>query len=484
MFKHKIAIKLGLNFAVALIIFAVLIGSVFVTLFKQYTVDIHKVQLEKYAGILAQTIASSSNELHGRGRHMGYGMYLCFVSEFMGTDVWIVDENLNLITPNMHNHRMMMYNQYKYSELPDNASEVINEVFDDKTVFSEDFSGVLSQLTLTVGVPIKDDTGKVWGAVLLHSPVSGTTNAIYQGIKILIISIILALLIVLGLSMLLSYFFTKPLAKMKSVALELANGNYQSKCDIKQNDEIGELSRVLDLLARRLDEASKESRQLEQMRKDFVANISHELRTPVTVIRGSLEALCDKVITDPKQIENYHQQMLNEAKFLQRLVGDLLDLSRLQNPHFAIEKQKLSLNDVLADVVRSARQIAQFKEVKINLIRPKQEEFDLQLIGDYGRLRQMFLIILDNAIKFSSKRGSVDLLVSNNEIIIRDYGIGIKKEDLPYIFTRFYKTCDKQNKTGTGLGLAIAKQIAKRHDIELTARNNSFGGADFVFNFS
>lgn len=482
MFKHKIAIKLGLNFAVALIIFAILIGSVFVTLFKQYTVDIHKVQLEKYAEILAQAI--SSNELHGRGHHMGYGMYLCFVSEFMGTDVWIVDENLNLITPNMHNHRMMMYNQYKYSELPKNASEVINEVFDDKTVFSEDFSGVLSQLILTVGVPIKDDTGKVWGAVLLHSPVSGTTNAIYQGIKILIISIILALLIVLGLSMLLSYFFTKPLAKMKSVALELANGNYQSKCDIKQNDEIGELSRVLDLLAKRLDEASKESEQLEQMRKDFVANISHELRTPVTVIRGSLEALCDKVITDPEQVADYHRQMLSEAKFLQRLVGDLLDLSRLQNPHFAIEKQKLSLNDVLSDVVRSARQIAQTKEVNINLIKSEQELFNLQLIGDYGRLRQMFLIVLDNAIKFSSKKRTIDLLVNNTEIVIRDYGIGIQTEDLPHIFTRFYKTRDKQNKNGTGLGLAIAKQIAQRHDIELSARNNSFGGADFVFKFS
>ena len=402
MFKHKIAVKLSINFAVALIIFAILIGGVFIVLFNQYTVDIHKAQLEKYAEILAQTISSSSpNEKSGHGRHMGYGMYICFVSQFIGTDVWIVDENLNLITPNMHNHRMMMYNQYKFSELPPNASEVINEVFDNKTVFSESFSGVLSQLTLTVGVPIKDNNEKVWGAVLLHSPVAGMTNAIYQGIKILIVSIILALLIVLGLSMLLSYFFTKPLAKMKSVALELANGNYKSKCEVKQDDEIGELSRVLDLLAVRLDAASKESQQLEQMRKDFVANISHELRTPVTVIRGSLEALCDKIITDPKQIEDYHQQMLNEAKFLQRLVGDLLDLSRLQNPHFAIEKQQLSLNDVLSDVIRSARQIAKQKNVNINLIKSNQEAFNKELIGDYGRLRQMFLIILDNAIKFS-----------------------------------------------------------------------------------
>lgn len=473
MLNNKIALKLSLSFALALIIFSIIISGVFLVLFKQYTVDLHKTQLQNYAQSLAQSLSSGR-----RYNGMGYGAYLYFSSEIMGYNVWIVDENMNVITPRNMQHHKMMHANYTFSELPPNASEVIREVFQDKTVFSEGFSDVLSQLTLTVGVPIKDANGKVWGAVLLHSPVEGTTDGIYQGLMILGISIILALIIVLALAILFSYFFTKPLTKMKSVAMQLAEGNYQAKCNIKQKDEVGELANVMDLLAGRLDEASKESLKLEQMRKDFVSNISHELRTPVTVIRGSLEALCDKIITDPKQIDEYHLQMLNEAKFLQRLVGDLLDLSRLQNPDFAIEKQELNLNDVISDVVRSARQIAKNKNININI---DLKNPNLKISGDYGRLRQMFLIILDNAIKFSFENNKVDVLTKNDTIIIRDYGIGINEKDLPHIFDRFYKTHGEHNKVGTGLGLAIAKQIAERHNIELIAQNNFYGGAKFIF---
>lgn len=473
MLNNKIALKLSLSFALALIIFSIIISGVFLVLFKQYTVDLHKTQLQNYAQSLAQSLSSGR-----RYNGMGYGAHLYFSSEIMGYNVWIVDENMNVITPRNMQHHKMMHANYTFSELPPNASEVIREVFQDKTVFSEGFSDVLSQLTLTVGVPIKDANGKVWGAVLLHSPVEGTTDGIYQGLMILGISIILALIIVLALAILFSYFFTKPLTKMKSVAMQLAEGNYQAKCNIKQKDEVGELANVMDLLAGRLDEASKESLKLEQMRKDFVSNISHELRTPVTVIRGSLEALCDKIITDPKQIDEYHLQMLNEAKFLQRLVGDLLDLSRLQNPDFAIEKQELNLNDVISDVVRSARQIAKNKNVSINI---DLKNPNLKIFGDYGRLRQMFLIILDNAIKFSFENNKVDVLAKNDIIIIRDYGIGINEKDLPHIFDRFYKTHGEHNKVGTGLGLAIAKQIAERHNIGLIAQNNFDGGAKFIF---
>lgn len=473
MLNNKIALKLSLSFALALIIFSIIISGVFLVLFKQYTVDLHKTQLQNYAQSLAQSLSSGK-----RYNGMGYGAHLYFSSEIMGYNVWIVDENMNVITPRNMQHHKMMHANYTFSELPPNASEVIREVFQDKTVFSEGFSDVLSQLTLTVGVPIKDANGKVWGAVLLHSPVEGTTDGIYQGLMILGISIILALIIVLALAILFSYFFTKPLTKMKSVAMQLAEGNYQAKCNIKQKDEVGELANVMDLLAGRLDEASKESLKLEQMRKDFVSNISHELRTPVTVIRGSLEALCDKIITDPNQIDEYHLQMLNEAKFLQRLVGDLLDLSRLQNPDFAIEKQELNLNDVISDVFRSARQIAKNKNININI---DLENPNLKISGDYGRLRQMFLIILDNAIKFSFENNKVDVLVKNDTIIIRDYGIGINEKDLPHIFDRFYKTHGEHNKVGTGLGLAIAKQIAERHNIELIAQNNFDGGAKFIF---
>lgn len=475
MLNSKIARKLSMYFALALMIFSIIIGSGFFFIFRKHTVDIHKNELKNYAVSLAEALSGDGNSSFGRGMG-GLGSYLRFINEVAKTDVWIVDENLNLITAQMG--QGMMSGKYSISNLPANAGELINDVFRGETVFSEEFSDVLSKLTLTVGTPIKNAEGEIWGAVLLHSPVEGTKTAVNNGFIILGISLLLALAVTFVLSVILSYSFTKPLSKMKDTALRLSNGDYSAQCGVEQKDEIGELSRVLDLLSTRLDDASKQSEKLEKMRRDFVTNISHELRTPVTVIRGSLEALCDKVVTNPQKIEDYHCQMLNEAKYLQRMVGDLLDLSRLQNTDFAIEMQTVNVCDVVSDAARSTAQLAH--EKKINVDTEIQHPcIDMQ--GDYGRLRQMFLIILDNAVKFSGENERIDIIVNKQQIIIRDYGPGIDPEHLPYIFDRFYKTHGEQNKSGTGLGLSIAKQIAERHRIELYARNNRDGGAAFIF---
>lgn len=120
----------------------------------------------------------------------------------------------------------------------------------------------------------------------------------------------------------------------------MAERDYSARTNIKQNDEIGELARTLDILAERLELADAESQKLEKLRRKFIANISHELRTPVTVIRGSLEALRDGVVTEKADVEEFHEQMYKESLFLQRLINDLLDLSRLQNTDFPIENHR------------------------------------------------------------------------------------------------------------------------------------------------
>ena len=167
-------------------------------------------------------------------------------------------------------------------------------------------------------------------------------EAVIQGMGILSMSMLAALALAVVLSVVLAFTFTEPLKKMKNAAMLLATGDYTAKTGVRQHDEIGELAQTIDLLSEKLDAAGKESAQLLQLRRDFVANISHELRTPVTVIRGSLEALNDKVVTEPAQVQSYYSQMLGEVLFLQRLVNDLLDLSRLQNTDFKIEMQQVN----------------------------------------------------------------------------------------------------------------------------------------------
>ncbi|MEI7885033.1 MAG: HAMP domain-containing sensor histidine kinase [Clostridia bacterium] len=483
MIKNKIALKLSLYFAVALLVFSLIISGVFLVLFRNNTIELHKAEMEKRAVSIATTLstfmagqgATSDNKVYS-GMRGGYGAYMRFIGDIAGSDVWIVDKDLNLITSGMGDKATG--NGYKYGDLPKNATSIVKEVLNGKTVFSEDFSSILTKLTLTVGTPIKTANNEVLGVVLLHSPVEVTNQAIFQGFTLLVLSMVAALLISFLLAIRFSITFTKPLNNMKTTALRLVNSDYTAKNNIKQNDEIGELSLTLDVLAERLELANIQGKKLEQLRKDFVANISHELKTPITVIRGSLEALLEKVVTNPITIESYHQQMLSEILFLQRLVGDLLDLSRLQNLDFIIEKEKISFCAVLDDAIRSASQIAIKKAINISV---NKDGKNCLIDGDYNRLRQMLIIVLDNAIKFSPEGSSVELVLQNATLTIRDHGAGIAKEDLPYIFDRFYRTPTEQNKSGTGLGLAIAEQIAARHNIEIVAENAIGGGAIFSF---
>jgi signal transduction histidine kinase len=480
MFKNKIALKLFLYFTVSLLVFSIIIGSVFAVLFKKHTIQVHKIELEKRAASIAQTLSGFMSVNDGtRGMGMGYGAYLQFLDDIAMADIWIVDQNLGLITRGQG--RAGFVNQYVYADLPPDAEQVISEVFTGKTAFSEDFSTLIKVPTLTVGTPILTNNGDIIGVVLLHSPVAGINQAVSEGYITLSLSILAALIIAIILSIGLSITFTRPLNKMKSTAMLIADGDYTAKTNVQQNNEIGSLAVSIDSISDRLYQASKESEKLEQLRRDFVANISHELRTPVTVIRGSIEALCDEVVTDPEQIKSYQRQVLLEALYLQRLVGDLLDLSKLQNTAFEIEKQDINIADVIDEVVRSMTHIANEKGVRIEVRKNKSPEY---FHGDYGRLRQIIMILLDNALKFSPPGGLVKLCYENRRLSITDHGIGIPEEDLPYIFDRFYKSRSEQNKSGTGLGLAIAKQICDRHGIEITAASQPDIKTEFCLNFA
>lgn len=311
--------------------------------------------------------------------------------------------------------------------------------------------------------------GEIIAVVLLHTPVEGINSTVKDGLKIFALSSVVALFVSIGASMLLSLHFTKPIKRIEASAKKLADGDYSVKTEISQTDEIGALARTIDILAKKLDEASKESQRLDKLRRDFISNISHELRTPVTVIRGSLEAICDGVVTDSVQKDDYHKQMLSESIYLQRLVNDLLDLSKLQNADFKMETELLNLQNVVEDAVHSIRHIANKKDIAV-IFNSNVTEFPLN--GDYGRLRQMFIIVLDNAVKFSKPNNSVKVDMSSDEkqcvVSITNNGNGISEDDILHIFDRFYKINSEENKTGTGLGLAIAKEIADKHNIKIS----------------
>ncbi len=221
-----------------------------------------------------------------------------------------------------------------------------------------------------------------------------------------------------------------------------------------------------------------------QAGQEFISSVSHELRTPVAVIRGSLEALCDGVVDDPAEVKEYHRQMLAESIYLQHLVNDLLEYSRLQNKVYELNAEPVNVCDVADDVFRSIKSIATAKNVEF----VKDMKADFYFIwGDYVRLRQMLIVLLDNAVKFTEPGGKVTLLCEKSDgrlkVCIADTGCGIKPEDIDGIFIRFHRAMSDQNRNGTGLGLPIAKEIAERHGAVMTVESEVGKGTVFSVEF-
>lgn len=293
-----------------------------------------------------------------------------------------------------------------------------------------------------------------------------------------------AMLLVFPLSVFLARYFITPLKEIGVAVKQVMSGDYSARVHVRQKDEIGELAHNVNELFEQLSDIEEERKYLDKMQQDFVSNVSHELRTPITVIRGSLEVLEEGLITKPEELQEYYHQMLSDTFHLQRLVNDLLELSRLQNSNFEICKAELNLTILMTDVIRSMQRIAEKKHVRIEL---DNQAGVMVFCGDYDRMRQMFITILDNSVKFSPSDTAVlvRMYYENEHCIISftDHGKGILLQDIPYIFDRFFKKKSQQNENGSGLGLPIAKQIADRHEIRITCDSRLGEETTFFFTF-
>ena len=490
-FKNRIFLKLVFYFVISLFLFSVVTGSVFASMYVKNTVSLNKRNLEARAIKVSETISKlwyneRKRNFEGHNNEKPHRRNMRMIEDIAMAKVWIIEKESGSIIQEKDNSERNIPETYMI--LPQNAEKAVNAAFKGTVNTTENFNEFLDRRALTTAAPIFKN-GEVIGVVLLHSPVENLSSALNNGIYTLIISIFVALTLASISAIVLSLTFTKPLNKIKNTALLLAEGNYEAQTNVKQNDEIGNLAQTIDKLAIQLFKSSKESEHFEKMRQDFIINVSHELRTPITVIRGSMEALCDNIITEPEKINEYHRQVLSESIHLQKLINDLIDLSKLQNTDFSIEKSPLSLYEIANDAARSMNQPAGLKNIKIDIAYSK-DIGNYIFEGDYFRIRQMIIIILDNAIKFSYEGNPIKINIekvsSKNGIKkikmdISNKGSGIADKDISNIFERFHKSEGENNESGMGLGLAIAKQIAIRHNIEISV--SSIPEEETVFSF-
>jgi two-component system phosphate regulon sensor histidine kinase PhoR len=225
-------------------------------------------------------------------------------------------------------------------------------------------------------------------------------------------------------------------------------------------------------------------KELEKMRQDFVANVSHELRTPLTTIKGYTETLLDGALKEAVAPQ-FLQVIQKHADRLTKIVEDLLALSKIESKEFYLKVERLPLSDLIDDVSEFVKEAAQRKNISISRsLIPSS----LEVIGDRSYLEQVFINLLDNAIKYTHEGGEISISAFENEqreiqVVIKDNGMGIPKEDLSRIFERFYRV-DKgrsQELGGTGLGLSIVKHIIQAHGGRVWVESQPGKGSVFYF---
>lgn len=479
---NDVVVKLYTSFAFILALTGVLTGFIFIALYEKNYVRSYTKLLTKQGKIISKRVSSFAYR-EREDKFQKYNAYVDELERAENTDVWIVSKK-KADKPLPEEYANADADEGNISK---GTQKLLTQTFENGRIHSHaEYDSIYGMTTLSVVLPVVDkETGETCGAVMMVSMIDRQTMGIREGKYLIVLSVLLALVISYVVAMLFARYLSTPLSRIGKNISKLAGGDYGKISVKKPRSQIGNLEKSLDYLAGRLRHAEREREELEQVRRDFFANVSHELRTPITVIRGYTETLADGVIEEPDQVRELHQKMLQECQGMERLVGDLFVLSKMQNPDFQIEKEPVSLTQIFGDVLRSGRMLAKKKELSIDFQAPRGEP--CLMLGDYGRLRQMFLVILDNAVKFSHPNGQVNICLEREDgrllVSIRDFGVGISEDQIPYIFEKFYTSKMRQNEKGTGLGLMIARQIALRHGGDITVESEEGKGATFYFDF-
>lgn len=335
----------------------------------------------------------------------------------------------------------------------------------------------LTSPVLTVGMPIIIDN-QVLSGVFMHTSmdvISKTVNNVY-------FIIWMAAFFAIMISAIILYYFSnriliKPLGKINHTAKAIASGEFDRRVSLVSDDEIGDLAVSFNYMADSLQ-------NLERMRRDFISNVSHELRSPMTSINGFIIGMLDGTI--PKEKWPYYIDIVHgETKRLIRLINDLLDLGRLESGEFSLKIENFDINELIRERVIKFEDRIEKKEVEMDVTLVGGR---LKVRGDRDRIDQVITNLLDNSIKFVPQKGEIKIRteIKQDRVLVSVYnnGPGIPKEEIQYIWERFHKV-DKARTSGggTGLGLSIARQIINQHNQNIWVESGEIG-TKFIFTLS
>ena len=309
-----------------------------------------------------------------------------------------------------------------------------------------------------------------------HAALTAHCDALIQPVYITVLVIyILSFSILIGFQ----FMVYRPLRQITEVAREYASGNLDYEIPVTSGDEIGYLSASLNYMSTQLQD-------MDDYQKKFIGNVSHDFRSPLTSIKGYLEAMADGTIP-PEMQERYFKILLFETERLKDLTEDLLSLNEFDTKSLLLDYTTFNIHEVIKNTVDSFEGTCAQKDISIELILSSKAQ---NVTADKRKIQQVLYNLVDNAIKFSPNDSEITIETreKNGKIFVsvKDNGIGIPKKSITKIWDRFYKTdlSRGKDKKGTGLGLAIVKEVIQAHNENINVVSTEGVGTEFIFSLS
>ncbi len=336
--------------------------------------------------------------------------------------------------------------------------------------------GLYQDAQYTAGTVLRSRDGQELGYVLVSSPATALGDYVLDNLKTYVLSALAVLILAFIVLYIITYRLVRPLRQMAAITRRFSQGDFSGRVHVRGSDEITELGNALNGMAVSLS-------SLEDMRRSFVANVSHELKTPMTTISGFIDGILDGTVP-PEKRADYLRIVSEETKRLSRLVGAMLNLSRIDSGQLRMTPTSFDLTAVTCSTLMSFEQRIESKSLSIEGLDVCQPQ---TVYADYDLIQQVVYNLVDNAVKFTEAGGTLSFAVTGAEgrtyFAVRNTGEGIPAPEMPHLFERFYKSDRSRglDKSGTGLGLYIVKSIIDLHGGEITVRSVEGEYCEFVF---
>ena len=317
------------------------------------------------------------------------------------------------------------------------------------------------------------------GYIFIYSPLEDLNGARFILRNQLVFITILVIFIACFISYFLSKKITMPIVKITKKAQELGEGNYNIVFDASDILEINELASAL-------NQASGDLSKLDELRRDLMANVSHDLKTPLTMIRAYAEMIRDISYQDEVKTKENLNIIIEEVERLNVLVNDILELSKMQANGEELNQEEFDLVELILEIMHRYEILKTTEDYHFNLDMPPK----MMVYADKQKIMQVIYNLVNNAINYTGEDKQVFISVKKQKkdvvIEIRDTGKGIKKEELPYIWNKYYKSdkLHRRNVVSTGLGLAIVKEILVKHKFDYGVKSQENKGTTFYFKIS